>query len=97
MMTSAEYGHMEGGQCIEEIDPRYRGCTSDVLPLFDKWCSGKQECNFDTGANDLKKMNINCPKFIIKYTRLHHTCIKGKSSSYCIVVIFIIHLRHSIV
>jgi len=77
MMTSAEYGHMEGSQCIEEIASRYRGCNSDVLPLFDKWCSGKQECSFDTRGNELNKMNVNCPKFIIKLTRLHHTCIKG--------------------
>ena len=77
MMTSAGYGHMDGGHCIGEVDPRYRGCVDDVLPLFDRWCSGKQECNFDTGVSDLKDTNINCPKFIMKFTRVHHSCIKG--------------------
>ncbi|KAK2161063.1 hypothetical protein LSH36_122g09055 [Paralvinella palmiformis] len=79
MMTSAGYGHMDGGHCIGEVDPRYRGCVDDVLPLFDRWCSGKQECNFDTGVSDLKDTNINCPKFTMKFTRVHHSCIKVKS------------------
>jgi len=78
-MTSAEYGHMEGSQCIDQIAPGYGGCADDVLPLFDKWCSGKQECTFDTGANVLKETNINCPKYIMKYTRISHTCIEGIS------------------
>ena len=78
MMTSAEYGHMEGGRCIEEIASKYRGCSNDVLPLFDKWCSGKQECNIDSMDNELKNMNVNCPKFIIKFTRLQYSCVKGK-------------------
>ena len=76
MMTSAEYGHMEDGHCIVEVDPRYRGCSDDVLPIFDKWCSGKQECNVDTG--ELENIHINCPKFILRFTRVHHKCIKGK-------------------
>ena len=77
MMTSAEYGHMAGGSCIAAEDPRYRGCSNDVLSLFDKWCSGKQECHFDTSNKELEGLNKNCPVFIIKYTRLEHSCIKS--------------------
>ena len=77
MMTSAEYVHMDGGHCIDEVDARYRGCADDVLQVFDKWCSGKQECTFDTRSKELKNVHINCPKFIVRYARLHHKCIKG--------------------
>ena len=80
LMTSAQYGHMTGGQCIEEEDPRYRGCSNDVLPLFDKWCSGKQECRFDTSDKVLERLNVNCPRFIRTFTKLEHTCIKGQSN-----------------
>ena len=79
MVTSAEYVHMDGGHCIDEVDSRYGGCADDVLPLFDKWCSGKQECIIDTLADELKNIHINCPKFILRYTRLEHKCVKGKS------------------
>ena len=81
VMTSAEYGHMSGGSCIVDEDPRYRGCSSDVLPLFDKWCSGRQECTFDTPNEELESLNVNCPTFIMKYLRLEHTCTLGKFSS----------------
>ena len=77
MMTSAEYCHREDGHCIDEIAPGYGGCSDDVHPLFDKWCSGSQECNVDTSDSELKNIHINCPKFILKFTRVHHTCIAG--------------------
>ncbi|KAK2161058.1 hypothetical protein LSH36_122g09058 [Paralvinella palmiformis] len=76
LMTSAEYGHMTGGQCIKEESPRYRGCSNDVLPLFDKWCSGKRECKFDTSNKALERLNVNCPSFIRTFTKLEHSCIK---------------------
>ena len=81
MMTSAEFGHMDGGLCIDEVDPRYRGCSDDVLPLFDKWCSGKQECYFDTRNDELKNIHNNCPKFTVRFARIQHTCIKGKQNN----------------
>ena len=80
-MTSAEYCHMEDGECIEEIDPRYGGYRSDVRPPLDRWYSGKQEY-LHSGDNELKKMNVNCPTFIITYARLLHTCVKGVCSTF---------------
>ena len=77
MMTSAEYGHLAGGTCIAEESPKYRGCSNDVLSLFDKWCSGKQTCKFDTRSSELEELNINCPAYIVKYSRLQHECIQG--------------------
>lgn len=77
-MTSADYGHMTGGRCITEESPKYRGCSNDVLPLFDKWCSGKRECRFETPNDELEKLNVNCPAFIMKFLKLHHSCVKGE-------------------
>ena len=86
MMTSAEYGHMEKGRCIDIVDPRYRGCSDDVLPIFDKWCSGKHECTFNTVDDELKNIYINCPKFIVRYAKIQYTCIKGNASRYTIIM-----------
>ncbi|KAK2161069.1 hypothetical protein LSH36_122g09066 [Paralvinella palmiformis] len=80
MMTSADYGHMTGGRCITEESPKYRGCSNDVLPLFDKWCSGKRECRFETPNDELEKLNVNCPAFIMKFLKLHHSCVKVTST-----------------
>ena len=76
MMTSAEYGHMTVGRCIAEED-QYLGCSNDVLPVLDKWCSGLRECSFAIPHEEVEKLNKNCLKFLIKYLQLKHTCIKG--------------------
>ena len=86
-MTSAEYGHISVGKCISEEDPRYIGCSNDVLPLFDKWCSGKRECTFGTPNEDIDRMNNNCPNFLLKYLSLHHDCIEGQ---FCVCIICLI-------
>ena len=77
LMTSAEYGHMAVGRCVKQEDPRYLGCKSGVMPLFDTWCSGKRECNFDTRDEELERLNINCPQFTLKYIQLQYDCIEG--------------------
>ena len=82
MMKSAEYGHISGGKCIVEEDPRYIGCSNDVILLFDKWCSGKRECNFDTPNDELEALNVNCPKFLLKYLKLEHDCIDGNNNCF---------------
>ena len=54
VMTSAVYGRMRIGRCLENEgqqlltalghDPKYLGCSADVLLLMDKKCSGRNQC-----------------------------------------------------
>ena len=76
VMTSAEFGRMSVGRCITEADD-FLGCSNDVLPLLDRWCSGRQECNFRVTNDELDAANKNCLKILIKYLRSEYDCIEG--------------------
>ena len=77
MVTSAEYGHMTVGRCITEADPRYLGCSNDVLPVLDGRCSGRRDCSFNIPDNEIESFSLDCPKFTMKYLNLEHMCIQG--------------------
>ena len=76
MMTSAEYGRKEVGRCIPEVDD-FIGCTNDVLPLLDRWCSGRRECAFGIPDAEIESFNKECLKILIKYLKVEYTCLKG--------------------
>ena len=76
VVTSAEFGRMSVGRCITEADD-FMGCSNDVLPLLDRWCSGRQECNFEVTNNELDAANQNCMKILIKYLTFEYECISG--------------------
>jgi len=87
-MKSATYGRMSIGRCItsEEIDEqktlsgdvsRFLGCSADVLPLLDRKCSGRIECNVrmsDISAENLKP----CFPGLTVYLEVSYECISGK-------------------
>ena len=77
MMTSAEYGRMNVGRCIRKPD-EFMGCSNDVLPLLDKWCSGRRECTIDVPNDELERMNEACLDILIKYLKISYSCLKGK-------------------
>ena len=81
-MTSAEYGHMTEGRCIKEIDPRFAGCSDDVLPVLDQDCSGRRECSFQLLSNEVENLSVDCPTFTKKYFNLEHTCIKDNLTNF---------------
>ena len=76
LVTSAEYGRMSVGRCITEADD-FLGCTNDVLPLLDMWCSGRQECSFRVMSDELEAANKNCQKFLKQYLKLDYSCLEG--------------------
>jgi len=77
MMTSAEYGRMNVGRCIRKSEDLI-GCSNNVLPLVDRWCSGRQECIIDVPTEELEAMNTQCIKILIKYLQVTYTCLKGQ-------------------
>ena len=77
IVKSAKYGRMELGRCITEPN-EFMGCTNDVLPLIDKWCSGRRECELGVPNPDLEQLSVNCLKVLIKYLLVQYSCVTGK-------------------
>ena len=69
---------MTVGRCITKED-QFLGCSNDVLPVFDNWCSGRRDCSFDIPNDDVEKLNENCLEFLMKYLKLEYQCMKGEN------------------
>ena len=76
MMTSAEYGRMELGRCVES-DLGYLGCSTDVLHMADRWCSGKRSCDVGVPNKDLDETRP-CFSELKTFLKAAYKCIKGK-------------------
>ena len=77
-VNKADYGRMEIGECITKVND-FMGCTNDVLPLLDRWCSGRRECTVSVPHNELENMNQDCLEVLIKYLKIEYTCMNGKN------------------
>src|SRR6218665_475525 len=87
LMKSATYGRMRIGRCIpdEEVeahrsvvgdDPRYLGCSTDVLRLMHRKCSGLHECDIrlsEISANNVKP----CFPGLTVYLDVIYQCVNG--------------------
>jgi len=90
LMKSATYGRMRIGRCItsEEVDghrsavgedPRYFGCSADVLHILDRKCSGKAGC--EARMSDISSENIKpCFLGLTVSLEVSYECISGKLS-----------------
>jgi len=87
-MRTAIYGRMRIGKCIsaEEVaahkthvgdDPRYLGCSEDVLRILDEKCSGKVSC--DVRVIEISDENIRpCFPGLKEYLEASFDCINSK-------------------
>jgi len=85
VMTSAIYGRMKLGRCLESEDrqlfqtlgkdQKFLGCSEDVLDLMNKKCSGKNQCEvrvmFDKDFENLKP----CYDALQLYLEASHNCL----------------------
>ena len=83
VMSSAIYGRMKAGRCLEmdmaaKQDPRWFGCSVDVLKFMDGKCSGKPECNVRVNDQELLRQESSCYKDLMKYLESVHACVPGK-------------------
>ena len=78
-MTSAMYGRMRIGRCVES-DLGYLGCSSDILDLADRKCSGKKTCEIRIPDGDLDKVNT-CYKELKVYLEASYRCVRGGSDN----------------
>ena len=77
-MTSAVYGRMALGRCVEQ-DYGNLGCHNDALGILDKECSGRNECGFLVTSQKLwKNEQTSCIKAMIGYVEATYSCISGK-------------------
>jgi len=85
MTLSARYGRMKVGRCVEvepgfEVmleDPRYLGCSTDVLDVVSGRCSGRSECTLR--VNDQTFDNVHsCYTSMKMYLEVAYMCIGGE-------------------
>ena len=97
VMTSAIYGRMRMGRCLEDEglkyfaafgnDPNFLGCSEDILQLMDKKCSGKNRCEvrmtFDTDFENIKP----CDAALKLYLEASYHCVTGRLETVVAVIL----------
>ena len=79
MVTSALYGRMTRGKCIDG-DYGVMGCYGDALTLADSRCSGRRSCKMEIPDRSFDKIS-SCPKDLAKYLDITYDCVKGRPTS----------------
>ena len=79
------YGRMSLGRCVE-ADLGYIGCSTDVLHLADKWCSGKRTCNIGVPNADLDNTQP-CFKELKTYLQTDYRCVRGRQMAVVVLSI----------
>jgi hypothetical protein len=84
-MTSAQWGRMRIGRCIDVHqnvlsllgnDPLFLGCSENVLSIADRKCSGRSQCDIRIPDTDLDKVTP-CYPDQKSYLEASYTCVKG--------------------
>jgi len=82
LMKNATYGRMRIGRCItaEEIEnlrSHHLGCSENLLPFFDRKCSGRTTCEITHIAISAESFKP-CPPGLIVYFEVNYNCISSK-------------------
>jgi len=73
MMTSAVYGRMRLGRCIN--NDFNIGCSKDVVIYFDSRCTGRRTC--EVSLRNLVDVHP-CQRDFMSYLEAGYTCVPGK-------------------
>ena len=85
VILNARYGRMKVNRCVKVEpgfepmleDPRYLGCSTDVLDVVSRQCSGKSECTLR--VNDQTFDNLNsCYTDLKMYLEVAYMCVRGE-------------------
>jgi len=74
-MLFAEYGRMRIGRCVEDA-LGFLGCSSNVLSLADRKCSGRQSCTISIPDKDFDSTRP-CNKEVKVYLEASYVCKRG--------------------
>ena len=75
VMTSAEYGRMRSGRCVQ-MKYGQPGCRADVLGRLDAHCSGRPACSFPV-ARLLQAGISPCDDELKSYLYASYRCVTG--------------------
>jgi len=75
ILERAVYGRMRLGRCVE-INLGYIGCSSDVINMADKRCSGKRVCEIRIPDAEFEATRP-CLKELKTYLEAAYRCVKG--------------------
>lgn len=85
VMTSARWGRMKTGRCLNihsnllatnGQDPMYFGCSQDVKSIVDNRCSGRSECEFR--IQDELDAVTPCYPDLVRYLEASYKCVRGE-------------------
>jgi hypothetical protein len=91
-MEHAVYGRMsDSGRCLNvdqrmtalKQDPRYLGCSKDVLGVMDRKCSGRTHCRVRIIDPELLQ-NTPCYNDLSMYLEASYRCVSGENFRYFI-------------
>jgi len=96
VMTSAIYGRMKMGRCLEDEeaslyaafgnDPKYLGCSENVIELFHTKCSGRNKCEVRLHTDsDLRKLKP-CLTGLQVYLEASYDCITGLLDRFLLIL-----------
>jgi len=100
VMTSARWGRMNTGRCLDihpnvlaalGHDPLFLGCSEDVLSIMDRKCSGRTSCDVripDPVLDEIKP----CYPDQTRYLETSYTCVKGLTIAYLFSSSIILYL-----
>ena len=77
-MRNATYGRMRLGDCVE-LNLGYIGCGANVLPVTDRICSGRQQCEIRVPDKALQEEST-CMKELRAYLEASYSCVPGEYS-----------------
>jgi len=82
VIRQAIYGRRRVGKCLESEeanlfqDPRYFGCSADVLHIVGAKCSGHKECEISIPDPDLDGTSP-CLPGLKKFLEVSYSCVEG--------------------
>jgi len=85
VMNRAIYGRRRVGKCLgtEEAntfqDPRYFGCSEDVLHIVDAKCSGRKQCEISIPDPDLDG-TAPCLPGLKMFLEVSYACVEGNAT-----------------
>ena len=89
VILGGRYGRMKVGRCVEVEpgfesmleDPRYLGCSADVLAVVSRQCSGRSQCQLRVSDQTFDNVN-SCYTSLKMYLEVTYMCISGEFISY---------------
>jgi len=75
LMTSGRYGRMRIGRCVR-VDFGFVGCSSDVIDVLDRHCSGRKECRLRIPDPEMDERRP-CLSDLTRYLEASYRCIPG--------------------